>query len=87
MKGLQQMTSESNEVKALLSSLLKKVNGSSDDYTSQHIGMCFYGLQNMKNTKNVEKVLYFLNNRVERTTHSLEFNNIVNAIYGLKVNC
>ena len=58
------MSSDTIEMKSLLNSLNKKMNTSCDGYTGQHIGMCYYGLQNMKNEKFLEKLLDKLNNRL-----------------------
>lgn len=79
------MTSDSVEVKSLLDTFIRKMNTTSDSYTGQHIAMCYYGLQNMRNTHVVSRLLDNLNNRLISSTHTFDCNNIVNAIYGLKV--
>jgi hypothetical protein len=82
------MSSDTEEVKLLLSILGKRIDYSVDDFTGQHIAMSLYGMQKMTVNNNGDAaglLLQLLNSRIESTEHSMTFDQIASAIFGLKV--
>jgi hypothetical protein len=82
--GLQGMSSEVAEVRAMLQALTAKVQGSTEMLSAQNIGIALYGLQGMSSdAAEVRAMLQALTAKVQGSTELLSPQNIGNALYGL----
>lgn len=81
------MSHNSDEVRAILTVLLRKVDHLASDYTAQHIAMQLYGLQNMNTS--IPQVGGMLGIIGEKLTpipsQSISAESFCNSVYGLKV--
>jgi hypothetical protein len=83
--GLQGMSSESSEVRTVLSALAKKVSMCSEDLTVQEIGNALYGLQGMSSdSSEVREVLSALTIKIHTCKGNLDAQAVGNAFYGLQ---
>eukprot|EP00596_Hydrurales_sp_CCMP1899_P005219 CAMPEP_0119044972 /NCGR_PEP_ID=MMETSP1177-20130426/36059_1 /TAXON_ID=2985 /ORGANISM="Ochromonas sp, Strain CCMP1899" /LENGTH=720 /DNA_ID=CAMNT_0007015955 /DNA_START=44 /DNA_END=2206 /DNA_ORIENTATION=+ len=79
------MTASTDEVKAVLKSLTKKIDRDATDYTGQHIAMALYGLQWMSaKSKEMECLIHVLADRIEATPVYLSGTHLASAVYGMQ---
>lgn len=89
--GLQNMDSNSKEVRAILRVICSKMNPIDGNFTGQHLAMSGYGLRSMSimfsdiHGKNaVERLLINLADALEHTRHEISFSHLACMIYGLQ---
>lgn len=83
--GLQRMSCESSELKALLCELRHHVEHCTSELKSQEIGNALYGLQNMSSdSKEVRGLLNALADRVKSCPEQLSAQTIGNSLYSLR---
>src|SRR3990167_7309639 len=83
--GLQNMSAESNEVKALLSDLTTKIVISKALLSGQNMANSIYGLQNMSTeSAQVKALLSALTTKIRISKESLTAQAIGNLFYGFR---
>lgn len=83
--GLQNMTGESTELRALLSELRHHVKHCTRELKSQEIGNALYGLHNMSSDiKEVRDILHSLADRVLKCPEELSAQTVGNSVYSLQ---
>ncbi|KAK3271686.1 hypothetical protein CYMTET_19982, partial [Cymbomonas tetramitiformis] len=83
--GLQSMSSNEPEVKALLQALAPKVTGCKEELSAQAVGNALYGLQSMSsNEPEVKALLQVLAPKVKGCKEQLDAQAVSNALYGLQ---
>jgi conjugal transfer/entry exclusion protein len=79
------MSSDSTEVRALLSALVPKVKSCGKALKAQHVGNALYGLQGMSSdSTEVRAMLSALVPKVKSCREALDTQEVGNALYGLQ---
>ena len=83
--GLKCMSSDTPEVRDLLSALTDKLRHTTGEFNAQAIGNILYGCQNLKSEyREVRELFRIIAIRVSECTEPLEAQNVGNALYGLR---
>ena len=83
--GLKCMSSDTPEVRDLLSALADKLRHTRGEFNAQAIGNILYGCQNLKSEyREVRELIRVIAVRVNECTEPLEAQNVGNALYGLR---
>jgi hypothetical protein len=83
--GLQGMSSDSSEVRAIVSALALKVQGCRGELNGQNVGNALYGLQGMSSdSSEVLAIVSALASKVQGCREQLNGQEVGNALYGLQ---
>ena len=83
--GLKCMSSETPEVRDLLSALTNKLRFTRGEFNAQAIGNILYGCQNLTSDhREVRELIRVVTKKVIECTEPLEAQNVGNALYGLR---
>ena len=83
--GLQNLSSDTTEVRDMLPVLVNVVNNCDKNFTAQAVGNALYGLQGMNSEHpQVRSLLVVLTDKVNACDEPLTAQNVSNALYGLQ---